>query len=889
MRGSSGTAEATLQDIAGEANENEPAYDRVAFRFRTEEARAPQFDALVEDFASAENIDFEAAFLEPLAEIGPGSVRGAPVFPGSETARDYHPRSPEVLLNTDFTQITPVNGVPFDVAGGVFEFRNVTIPRGVRVTVSGTKSMIWRVTGDFVVEGELDLSGGPGQSVSFAFNPRPSAYGGVASCGGGSGGRSSPVEGDTSRQGEDGFGAYQEPGGGGIGGAHSCTRLACVRGGGGGGGSFATQGDPHYYLAWLGTPPGLPTVGLGRGGRMCGGTPPTGPQAPAGALAFFDTRADNDFWGSGVDMRRGLRIAGELLVPRGGAGGGGGGDSGLRCPPNSEYYLDSPGGGGGGGGGAILVQALGRVVIRANGVIRASGGNGGGGAEAGTNGNAGGGGGGSGGMVVLMAAGGIHIAAHGDTYSDGQITGNATGAYDFAVEADGGIGVREPFQGNWIGGKYPGRGGPDRWQVFDVNPIGGFGGMGLVQFMTAPGENRSIHDGGDGTNTRLDDHVFFYPDDARLDEGLASPNPHAAAGPAFVGLTKMRYLGWRGLIDEHGVGRDDLGEVVTLPRGGHGEGDIRPAPILLPVPFGPLSRLRSRWIDTGATARREDPTGNEPAARTFVPYVDPREPTNPFTNLLAGPTYVFGGTVHEAGEAQGYVRYRQTPSGVEREVQDALPVALLVAAVTAEASWRGQPAYRVDLQSSSPLLAPRERYVGYRAVLQAQLGEPLDSYGIVWHDDRSLLLSPDAGPLPDRAVGRVQVQADFFGLAQTDGETFRTSRFEQGRRVPTANVRIGFAFHVQPSRPRMVGARDWNRVPRDPTAFLHSLDRARPDVMRELRELGKAEGRTEGATAVQYDLLFNAQFSELPPGYLGSAAASAPRPVLHWLVLPFQF
>jgi hypothetical protein len=708
-------------------------------------------------------------------------------------------------------------------------------------------------------------------------------------CGGGRGGRGSPSVVDTDLRGEAGFGPFQQPGGGGAGGAHACTLALCNRGGGGGGGSFATRGDDHHFLAWLGIPPGLPAVARGAGGPMCQTTHPTRLRAAAGALAFVDERPDNDFWGMGVDLRRTMRIAGELLVPRGGSGGGGGGDTGVRCPPNSLFHTDWRGAGGGGGGGAIIVQALGRIVVKHRGLISASGGHGGGGDTYGTNGNAGGGGGGSGGMVVLMASG-IHIVAHGVAYADGLLASNQNGAYDFAIDADGGVGLRSPFQGNQVAGKYPGRGAPSSVAAFDVNPVGGFGGMGLVQLMTPPGDNLPEAAGGDGTLTRLDDAIFFYPDDRRLEQGLASANPHAANGPALRGLRKARYLGWRGLVDEHGVGRDDGGQAVTLPAQGHGEGDIRPSPVLLPVPFGAVSRVRSRWMHTGATARRPDPAGSEPAARTMVPLVDARDPTHPFTSLLPGPTYVFAGLSDAPGNGQGYVRYRQSRSGVEREVEAVLPTALAVAALDAEVTWRDEAAYRVDLHVPSVLLGPGAgRYVGYRASLIGGLGEPLASYRILAHDDRSLHLAATDGPPPARAVRSLQIQADFIGLRLVDGDVFGGSHREGGRSVPSANVRIGFAFHVAPSRPRISGGLDLDRVPRDPHAFLQTLDLRHPDVLRMVRELGKDGPATEGATAVQYDVLFNTSFSEAAPRRVGPPRADAPRPILEWLVLPFQF
>src|SRR5262249_35855054 len=159
--------------------------------------------------------------------------------------------------------------------------------------------------------------------------------------------------------------------------------------------------------------------------------------------------------------------------------------------------------------GILIIKALGRIVVKSTGLINANGGNGGGGEQAGTNGNAGGGGGGSGGMIVLMSGGGIHLVTHGSPHDDATVSTTPHRAYDFAIQADGGVGLRGPFQGNAVDGKYPGKGGPSGNAVWNFNPIGGFGGLGLIQLMAPPGDNKPITEDGDGTRTRLDDNIFF--------------------------------------------------------------------------------------------------------------------------------------------------------------------------------------------------------------------------------------------------------------------------------------------------------------------------------------------------------------------------------------------
>src|SRR5690606_15675384 len=99
---------------------------------------------------------------------------------------------------------------------------------------------VWLVDGEFTLAGQLLLEGGDGKP---AFTLRPTysgPTGGVAVCGGGNGGRGSPVGHARSPRGEGGFGPGQVRDGGGEGGRLACANPACSVGSGGGGGSHAT-------------------------------------------------------------------------------------------------------------------------------------------------------------------------------------------------------------------------------------------------------------------------------------------------------------------------------------------------------------------------------------------------------------------------------------------------------------------------------------------------------------------------------------------------------------------------------------------------------------------------------------------------------------------------
>ena len=239
--------ENTLEDISGESNSANAAYEPIFATFRTDSSYDVQFDAVVASFEDSSQFDLGAPFVEPLADIARGSVGSSLEFEGQATILDYEPTQREVLLNTDFTTIQPKNGQPFNVSGGVFNFNNVTIPAGVNVQGTGSRPMVWLVNEDFTVGGVLTVRGGDGDRVNTLNSANFPAAGGIGQCGGGNGGRGSPSGTARSPEGEAGFGPGQIPGGGGRPGRLDCV-ASCPRGSGGGGGSFATQGDPWYPI-----------------------------------------------------------------------------------------------------------------------------------------------------------------------------------------------------------------------------------------------------------------------------------------------------------------------------------------------------------------------------------------------------------------------------------------------------------------------------------------------------------------------------------------------------------------------------------------------------------------------------------------------------------------
>lgn len=844
--------ENTLEDISGESNVANAAYSRVFATFRTRPDYQPQFDALVEEFRTAEQIDQNAPFLEPFAEIGQGYIRAGFAFEGSRTELEFEPRTQEVVLNTDFTQVVPKVGTPFNVSGGVFNFKNVTIPQGVQVFGRGTRPMVWLVSGDFRVAGTLSVRGGDGGRVDTLNSANFPSAGGVGVCTGGNGGRGSPNSTNRSMLGEAGFGALQVPGGGGRGGQISCV-AGCGRGSGGGGGSLATQGDPWYkQQAGAGT---TFQQQRGIGGQGCqggaGATTRNLAGGEAGPIVFRDARTDNNFWGVGINVNRQLRIRGELANPIGGSGGGGGGDlsNSEGCNTSTVNFVnDSKGGGGGGGGGVLIVKALGRIIIEATGTITADGGFGGGGEQAGSCNQGGGGGAGAGGMVILMAGREIELNARG-VPAQNRYT-YAQNDYSFSVSADGGVCTTGTFSALVVSAKYPASGQTvQAGTSYDSAPLGALGGMGVVQLMAPPGNPDPAVPQPDNTNTVLDDNIRVYQNSVEV-----------------FGQTKIQLLAWRGFPNANGVLVDDFGVETNI---GANEGDIRPAPILLPVPFSSKTRLRSNWIDTGASRRRAL-VSTDGLPRGIV--------EDPVNNLRQGPAYSFSAITNDpTSPAHGYVSYQQT-GGDSVRIDYGTPISGDILRMDAGASFQGQPAYRVEL-TAGVLGNIVDRYSQYECELKNNQGTVLSSLRILTHTDRVLLLDAVGGLLPGEAT-RVDVLAKFFRVttngAEGLGPTYAGSI--GGTRVPSSNVRIGFAFHRNPATALQSG-NDPNRFPTRVGTFAYNL--TDPAVIEELRQFG--------ATYLQWDVLFDTAFksvaADVPPAF----GPVSPRGELRFLRMPFRF
>ncbi|MHC4918111.1 MAG: hypothetical protein ACYTKC_00820, partial [Planctomycetota bacterium] len=799
--------ESTLEDMSGESNVNDAAYDRVFDTFETDSSYELRFDAVVEDFTDASQLDLEAPFLEPLAEMLPGAIKANFDFEGKDTNLRYEPNTPEVILNTDFTQITPKGAPKINVSGGVFEFRSVTIPEGVTVKATGSKPMVWLVLEDFTVKGRLLSDGGEGMRVDTINSANFPTAGGIGGAGGGNGGDASTNTKGRSLTGGTGFGPGQVPGGGGQGGQIFCSG-SCGRGSGGGGGSMATKGDPWYKAKASGTRAFVQQKG--QGGYGCNGssgaTSRTLPGGLPGPIIFKDPQVDNNFWGSAVNVWLQKRVTGELENPLGGAGGGGGGDYSLSgCNVSDPNFAnDDKGGGGGGGGGIIIIKALGSIKIDTNGLISVNGGNGGGGAWAGANSRGGGGGSGSGGMIVLMAGVSIDIVIHGQIGSTSARTATYAGNnFDFCLSADGGAGLTALFTGGIVSKYVPFPSASSR----DSTPSGALGGQGVIQLMAPPGTPGTTNV--DGTNTVLDDNIHFH---------VGSLN-----SAKVEGTRKMELLAWRGMPDANGQMRDDDGKAISI---GDDEGDMRPTPHLAPAPFGSRSRARRKWVDLGASVRRivASSTGDSLPGGVYDPGAgkigEDFGPQPFFAGTDVGvPTDPRYGFVRYENDGQGGVRIVHTPV-VTGEVDSAQSTAV----------HKGQNVYEVRLKTSV-LGSQIDRYSHYTAQLLTN-GAVRGEFRILGHNDNTLYLFRDNALAADDSlptdITDVKVLDKFFyvftGAVEGFPQTYSSSK---DNLAPRGNVQIGFAFHKDPGKPDLsTPGEDQNRFPKRLGTFVYNLNSA---------------------------------------------------------------
>ena len=99
----------------------------------------------------------------PLASLIPLALAALPL-PAQGTHVDWNPTGKTITLNTESARIlTSIGWVT--VTGGLFVFRNVTIPAGTTIRGTGKNPLIFVLAGTFTVNGEISVRGGQGQRV----------------------------------------------------------------------------------------------------------------------------------------------------------------------------------------------------------------------------------------------------------------------------------------------------------------------------------------------------------------------------------------------------------------------------------------------------------------------------------------------------------------------------------------------------------------------------------------------------------------------------------------------------------------------------------------------------------------------------------------------------
>ena len=808
-----------LRDLWSEDRGNEPTV--ITATIGTEQAYAPQFDAIAIDFARAPELG-AADFPEVPAVVANGALRVPDTFPAVDGVGDWEPDGAEVVLRTDEQTLRYTNGPDRTFRGGVLHVRNLRIRQGQLVRGIGPNPLVLVVDGDARIDGVLSASGANGASLAVLGQYRGVGDVTPPQSGGSHGEPNEPPRGPSGGPAGGAGGSYaagtvlhaaapgwSAPGtdsGGGGSGQVGCD--PCARSSGGGGGAAATVGDPWFPSA-PGTGSAFPQR-AGHGGFGCAGEAGASTRTLVGGIAgtsmFRDAATTNDFWGDAFEPRLGIRRRGELAAPVGGSGGGAGGNRPIDGNCASEPHWS--GEDGGGGGGVLVLQVRGTLTVGSTGRIEANGGNGY--RRAHPLGDwVGGGGGGAGGTVVLMAGEAIVLHAHGETFANRN--------YDFAVSADGGVCRTASIFAPVIRAKYPANGQPTiSGAEYDSVPLGGFGGLGVIQLMVPVGT-----DNADGTNTVLDDAITIVHN-----------------GTALQGAEKQRFLGWRGYQDENHVYVDDFG----TPTGTiGGMGDLRPDPILMPAPFTNAGRARARsnWLPLAGRARRSVVAPDEGARAVVGPSPQFRNPAR----------------------ADGWLPFAGGRLGPASDDAALLPAPIAIAERGADTARFGRSV--ATLRLATPLPNPTEdAYNHCVAVLRLQAGGNHQTLRVLGNTADTLYLEPPA-QLATEAT-HVQLRADYTELASQEPGSYLGHEHTW---LPRGNARLGFAFHRDPEHAATSGY-DAARFPSLVGTF--QTDFTDPAVNTTLQAFG--------ATHLQWDALLDGEFARSsldhpPPADAGSVIA----------------
>ncbi len=580
-------------------------------------------DAFTEEFDTTAGEDSGVAFEVPGADWGGGMLQANEPFPGVESTFDWNlPLGTTVIVDTAFDVVVNAQGGQVPVVNGILNLRNLHVPSGSRILGQGPNPLVINASGRITVIGEINVDGIDAINTGGLSTPDQPQSGAPGNCGGGQGGTASLSAVGSDVQGEDGYGPGNVASGGGRGG-HSAygtsVSIESRRGGGGGGGVLTLQTHGSFP-----SPAGLAGGNGGPGTTGVGDCVDLAVPVNGGAHGpevFVDGLATNNFFGRKF-VPGGSPLPGELSAPVAGQGGGGGGDAvfynGTPPPPNCLNNT----------------QWL-------TGPDRKAGAAGGGA-----------------GILILRAVGPIVIGPLGK------------------LSAMGGKGGH----GESIGG---------------INPVGGGGGGGSGGMILVESADASVQDEGDPNDPlHFPPAPLGTPGGIRI-EGTAlallvkgGDGGQGSGGSTAFGTVCRGGQGGGGIAQLHSARVDGSNNPVvrvagadvtslattTIDQAGNGH-------LLLPN-FGPRSRSRSTWIDTGFTALGALGTVTFPWA--FSDANDTTNPAYPLTNLPTTPPGLGLGVVK--ADASGTVFLPPAIPGTTRTIPAANVTANSVAIPGAIAS-----------------------------------------------------------------------------------------------------------------------------------------------------------------------------------------------------------
>jgi len=241
-----------------------------------------------------------------------------------------------------------------------------------------------------------------------------------------------------------------------------------------------------------------------------------------------------------------------------------------------------------------------------------------------------------------------------------------------------------------------------------------------------------------------------------------------------------------------------------------------------------------------------------------------------------GPVFGVRGTFSASDARQGFLAYDAAAGTIIPRVTTLVP-ATAVASVDAQARFEGRPAYAVTL-TSGVLGEPWNRFAQARCEVLGEGGALLAGFRILGHDAERLWLAPE-GLLPEVArirQARVVAKDVDFTIGGFHGFGPPVA-LASGGLAPLANLRLGFAFHADPSRAVPSGYVQL-RFPPQVGTFLYDLEA--PGVVAAMRT------RPFVQFEVLFDLLYAESLGAATPRVLGTGL---PRPELRGLVVPYRF